>query len=77
MELHSRIKKISPQLLMKLSRNYRSRPMVALPIPALLRSWKTLIKRFIDDGQTTLFRDKTSIVREIIIINFPNYNIRF
>ena len=38
--------------------------MAALYIPALPRSWKTLIKRFIDDGQTSIVREIRSIIRE-------------
>ena len=38
--------------------------MAALDITERLRSWKILVKRFINDGQTSLFREK-SIVREI------------
>ena len=51
-ELHSRTKKISPQLLINLSWNSWNLPMAALRIPALPTSWKALIKRFVDDGQT-------------------------
>ena len=58
-ELHSKTKKISPQLLMKSSWNYWSRPMAAPHIPALPRSWKTLIKRFIYmDKQVVLGKNK-------------------
>ena len=61
-ELHSRTKKISPQLLMKLKWNSWSRPIAALNIPARPRSWKALIKRFTDDGQTSSFREKQALL---------------
>ena len=46
----------------------------ALNIPAPSRSWKALVKMFIDDGQTSSFREK-SIVREIRRIFRESFNI--
>ena len=39
--------------------------MAALHIPTLPRSWKALIKRFIDDEQTNLFREKQPLLGKV------------
>ena len=48
--------------------------MAALNIPARSTSWKALVKRLIDDGQTSSFREK-SFVREIRSIFRESFNI--
>ena len=48
--------------------------MAALNIPARSRSWKALVKRLIDDGQTSSFREK-SFVREIRSLFRESFNL--
>ena len=48
--------------------------MAVINIPACSRSWKALVKRFIDDEQTSSFREK-SIVREIRSIFRESFNV--
>ena len=46
--------------------------MAALNIPARPRSWKALIKRFIDDGQTSSFREKQALLGKVSIHKICN-----